>query len=551
MTNEERMSNSQSTNALSSMPSSLGSRHSFVIRVSSLVIRASDHVVSQPFCHVVSLLLLCSLLFFLGLGDRDLLSSHEARAAQDAQMILDDDCWGLPRLFDGHIELQKPPLYYWLVALFGAVLGGQVDAWAVRLPAACAALGCVLFLYFLGRRSGRSPAGFLAGLVLATCLHFTWLARTGRIDMPLTLTVTLAAGGFYLGVHAGISKPGGRAWPWYLLGYVNVALGILLKGPIALMLWGAIIGAFVLWHCAWRRKDEAGPSVTGFMRSLVWGLPLVALIAAPWFVWANGATNNQVWEVFFCYHNFERGLGGSETLAAHPFWFYVPRALIDLLPWSLVLPVSAWYVWRPATSPRDPDPLARFGALWFVAVFGLLSCMSFKRADYLLPAYPGAALFLGCVGERWLISARGASKALSTLTTPRRFAIAVGALVTCYALGWCVYTLWIVPRQEQNWPYYQLARDIRSRTDKPIIFFRAESHVLAFHMGRPLDTILEWENLDVWASQPFPVYFVMPPDAARDWPDHLTKGRLEEVFRTSDQAWGKRERPLVVMRSYQ
>ncbi len=83
----------------------------------------------------------------------------------------------------------------------------------------------------------------------------------------------------------------------------------------------------------------------------------------------------------------------------------------------------------------------------------------------------------------------------------------------------------------------------------PVIFFRAESHLLAFHVGRPLDTILEWENLDIWASRSFPVYFIMPPDCARDWSHHLTHGRLEEVFRTSDHSWGKRDRPLVVMRS--
>ena len=108
----------------------------------------------------------------------------------------------------------------------------------------------------------------------------------------------------------------------------------------------------------------------------------------------------------------------------------------------------------------------------------------------------------------------------------------------------------MVPAQEGDRPYERLAQDIRAQTDKPVIFFRAESHVLAFHLGRPLDTILEWENLDIWASRDFPVTVVMPPDCARDWPLHLTKGRLEEIYRTSDHAWGKHERPLVVMRSY-
>src|SRR5206468_2494765 len=76
---------------------------------------------------------LCWFLFFHRLADRDLWSSHEARAGMDAQTLLDDGYWGLPRLFSGEPELQKPPLYYWLVASIAALRGGTVDGWAVRL----------------------------------------------------------------------------------------------------------------------------------------------------------------------------------------------------------------------------------------------------------------------------------------------------------------------------------------------------------------------------------------------------------------------------------
>src|SRR5438874_12104760 len=93
--------------------------------------------------HHSSLIILCLFLFFCRLADRDLWSSHEARAGMDAQTLLEDG-WGLPRLFDGRPELQKPPLYYWLVAAVARVRGGPVDAWAVRLPAAGSALLCVL-----------------------------------------------------------------------------------------------------------------------------------------------------------------------------------------------------------------------------------------------------------------------------------------------------------------------------------------------------------------------------------------------------------------------
>src|SRR5262245_61725091 len=88
-----------------------------------------------------------AVLLFSGLGQRDLWASHEARAAQDAQRILDDGDWLLPRLFNDQVELQKPPLYYWLAAVCGWLRGGQVDAVAVRLPATVAGSFTILICF--------------------------------------------------------------------------------------------------------------------------------------------------------------------------------------------------------------------------------------------------------------------------------------------------------------------------------------------------------------------------------------------------------------------
>ncbi|HEY3788027.1 MAG TPA: hypothetical protein VGL71_04190, partial [Urbifossiella sp.] len=74
------------------------------------------------------LVLFVAFLFFFRLGHRELYSSHEARAAQNAQRMLDSGEWGLPVLFDGQADLQKPPGYYWLVAAAGWMNGGTVTA---------------------------------------------------------------------------------------------------------------------------------------------------------------------------------------------------------------------------------------------------------------------------------------------------------------------------------------------------------------------------------------------------------------------------------------
>ena len=145
------------------------------------------------------LLLFVLALFFTALGQRDLYSSHEARAAQNAQRMLDTGEWGLPVLFDGRADLQKPPAYYWAVAAVGWLNGGTVTEWVARFPAALAGLICVLLVYAFLRADGRPTAALVAALTLATANHFTGISRTARIDVPLALAVGLALVAFYRG----------------------------------------------------------------------------------------------------------------------------------------------------------------------------------------------------------------------------------------------------------------------------------------------------------------------------------------------------------------
>jgi 4-amino-4-deoxy-L-arabinose transferase-like glycosyltransferase len=490
-------------------------------------------------CTVGLLLLgLVYLFFFHRLADRDLWSSHEARAAQDAETLLLDRHWGLPRLFDRKVELQKPPLYYWLVAATAALRGQPVNAWAVRLPAACSAAGSLILLFLFAWRRGRTLVGLISALVLATALHYTWLARVGRIDMPLAFMIALALVSYYLGTYASRERTG-HAWPWFFLSYFAVAAAVLLKGPIGLLLPVAVVAAHLL-------IDEGGlllkprhwPGLAHHY-GLWWGLPLVLALTLPWFLWANAQTGGAFFRVFFWKHNFERGFGGG-TLTAHPWWLYAPLLAFDFLPWTPLLVGLAGLSWRRGWWREDAE--ARFGLVWLVAVVVVLSCSRFKRADYLLPAYPGAALFVGSAAERCYRRA----------TRPRLLATGFAGIITGCAIGWWIYLGYVLPRQEASQESGTFAAEIRRRAPVPqlILFFRAEAHALAFHVGRPIDTLLEWENLDVWAGRPEVYFVVMPPEYAEEWPQHLKAGGLKEVLRNTALAGGQHERPLVLLRTH-
>lgn len=445
------------------------------------------------------------LLFFHRLADRDLWSSHEARAAMNAQTLLDSGDWLLPRLFDGTPELQKPPLYYWLVATLAWLRGGLVDAWSVRLPSALAALGCLAVVGLIPR---RRTEGLLAGLVLATALHFTWLARIGRIDIPLTLTTSVAILVFSARPTRSAAPLRGSTWRLIrILGYFSLAAGLLLKGPIGLVLPVAVLLVLAMVERRW--------TLPGWW----WGLPLVGLLTVPWYWAVNVRTDGEFFRVFLWYHNVSRGLGGS-LLRTHPWWFYGLELLRGLLPWSLLLPAALWWArrrwWRCATT--------RLGLVWLLTVLAVLSCARFKRADYLLPAYPGAALFLAGVLVRWK----------RYYPTTR---LVWGAVCLC-SVAWLVHVEIVLPSFEPARDWKPFAAAIRSRApgSQEVILFRTETHALAFHLGRPLTILVEWHDLADRLARPGRHHVVMPPEWLDEARQRLLGLDIEEELRKTTPA---------------
>jgi 4-amino-4-deoxy-L-arabinose transferase-like glycosyltransferase len=462
----------------------------------------------------------------------------------DAQSLLEPGSNGLPRLYDGRLELQKPPLYYWLVAGFARLRGGEVESVAVRLPSAIAALLTVLAVVCgVGVGFGRPVAGLLAGLILATGMHFPWLARIGRIDMPLTLTVTLAAGAFALALQNGCRMgrmgqmgrmSGTRRMALLVLAYVACAVGVLLKGPVGLLLPGAVVAGYLLSEGRWPAIWELGEwwklaSELGVW----WGLPLVLLLAVPVFAWAEQASGGQLGREFFWLHNVQRALGGSR-LRSHAWWLYAPYFLLYFLPYSpFVLLAVLRREWR-------GDSLARWALAWAIAVLLLLSCARFKRADYLVPAYPGAAVFLGCVLEQWMRSRWG----LWVLP-------GIGGMAVAMAGFWIGYVGWRLPTEEPYRDYRSFAAEVRRHVPPPecVTFFHTEAHALAFRVGRPLAVLVEWPDVEARVARPGTHYLVMSPDRAERCRQLLRGVRVEEVCRNTTLAGGRHERPLVLLRA--
>ena len=123
-------------------------------------------------------------------------------------------------------------------------------------------------------------------------------------------------------------------------------------------------------------------------------------------------------------------------------------------------------------------------------------------------------------------------------------------VVACSLAGWQVMSFVVEPAEQAKEEKRAFAEMIRSHAPPPheVLLFRTEPHLLAFHLGRPIFSRVEWHDLNDWASAPGPHYIVMPPEYV-EFAQHIVRSRkLVEVGRLADYTAEKPPRPLVFLR---
>ena len=257
----------------------------------------------------------------------------------------------------------------------------------MRLPAALFSVGQVVVTAALAEVMFGATAGFFAALALALSPLFFGFARFATLDPPLAFFLTAALAAFYLAAREdSFSQPSARRW--MLTSAAMLALGTLAKGPVALLLGGAIP---LVWLATERRLRE----IT--LMPLVWCGLVFAAIAMPWFILME-ARNPGFMRFFFIHEHLERYTTSSE----HGWgpWFFIPIVIGGAWPWILFAPLG-WFAMRaedampggaPASSRRSA---ASFLAIWFVVIFVFFSIPRSKLGSYILPALPPLSIVAG------------------------------------------------------------------------------------------------------------------------------------------------------------
>jgi len=333
-----------------------------------------------------------------------LMDDVDAVQAQIARNMLTSGDWVTARL-DGVVYLEKAPLVYWAIAASYEIFGAH--DWAARIPIALSSVALCWLTMAFGTWAFGKPAGFYAGLCMATCIGLFLFTRILIPDVMLTFTVALAMWAFLRALDE--NEPHPRFWAFVLA--ANLGLGLLLKSLIGILfpiaagiIYLAITRQFFS-VAAWRRLHPFS------------GAFIVLLVAAPWHVLAT--LRNPPYFAFTLhsgpgeYHGFLWFFLINEQLLRFLNLRYprdyntVPRLyfwslhLVWLFPWSVYFPALAKLSFKPVDRAGQTRLLALSWA-GFVLVFFTFST---TQEYYSMPCYPALALLLGsamAMGGIWI-----------------------------------------------------------------------------------------------------------------------------------------------------
>ncbi|HET9642243.1 MAG TPA: glycosyltransferase family 39 protein [Burkholderiaceae bacterium] len=315
--------------------------------------------------------LACTVAILVGTG-HPLQNVNEGEYARIAQEMVHRGAWSVPTL-NGLPYFEKPPLLYWIDALAFRVVGfGPRAARVAPMVGACLALASITWIAL---RHAPPRAALYGPWVLLSAPIVLVLDRVLLFDLLLTGLLACAFAAFLEAWHQDRSRP------WMRASLVFLALAMLAKGLLPVVLYVLVVALFAAWERASLIR----------LRSLVDPVAIALFLAlvVPWHIAAQWQEPGFA-RFYFVNEHLMRFLDRRVPHDYHtgPPWHYVPRLLVGMFPWVLLL-----------TRPRRIEaeapghvPTVRLLTAWFVVTFCFFTLSKAKGDYYLVGAAPPIAL---------------------------------------------------------------------------------------------------------------------------------------------------------------
>lgn len=336
------------------------------------------------------LLVLVVVMFALNINGY-LLFDHDEGAFSEATRGMFERGDFITTMLNDRMRFDKPILIYWLQAASISLFGTEV--WAFRVPSMLAGIVWSLAVFAFCRfHIGRNTA-VAAAMICAGALGINMICHVATADALLNV---LLASTLLLIYHYS-EKPSNHLL--YAI-YALMGLGLLTKGPVAVLIPLMVAGLYFGWARRWQDLFRALFFVPGWIVTLA--------IAAPWYILEYMAQGQAFIDGFFLKHNVNRF---NNAMEGHDGGFLFYPAVLPFV----VAPFGALLL-RMLPSVRDAirmDGLNRFLWIWFLVVLVLFSLASTKLPHYIL--YGSTPLVILMARHRFSLRSRWLAAVLPVL----------------------------------------------------------------------------------------------------------------------------------------
>jgi 4-amino-4-deoxy-L-arabinose transferase-like glycosyltransferase len=335
---------------------------------------------------VVILIVFCLLAFLPGVTRIPPIDRDEARFAQATKQMIETGDYVDIR-FQDEVRYKKPVGIYWLqaasvkVASALGVRDAQLKIWLYRVPSFIGATGGVLLTYWTALAFASRRAAMLAGIMMASSILLGVEARLAKTDAMLFLTVVAAMGAMgriYLG-EGGAASGVRRKWVLPGIFWTAIAVGVLIKGPLILMLVGLTAIALIAFDRNARWLLALRPAL---------GLLWLAVLVLPWFAAIVLKSGNAFFSESVGQDLLSKVASGQESHGAPP-GYYAVLFFVTFWPACIFSGLAAPAIWRDRRQPQT-----RFLLAWVVPSWIVFELVVTKLPHYVLPLYPAIAILM-------------------------------------------------------------------------------------------------------------------------------------------------------------
>ena len=322
------------------------------------------HLFQHKYVPVSILFLTLGLSFFYHLNSAPLFDRDEGFFSEVTREMFERRDF-ISSYLNGIPRYDKPILFYWFQAL-GILLFGLCER-AFRLPSAIAATCWVLAVYGFAKRYVDRQTGWVAGMFMATSLWVLIIGRAATADALVNLFMTLSLFDIYRYFQTDMASYRHRVFIW-------TALGLLTKGPIAVLIPFGVSMVFFISQRQWRRwlKPVFHPM----------GILILLSVTLPWYLAQYLKEGYPFIAGFFLTHNIGRYVAPMDGHSGG-ICYYILAVFLVVFPYSTLLLL----IFRRLPDSRK-HPFDLFLWIWFLFVFIFFSFSATKLPHYILHGSP-------------------------------------------------------------------------------------------------------------------------------------------------------------------